>query len=988
MKTGRFLLAALALICLCGNVAAQRDITSQYITNATLSNGTTGWTVSNFNAPQRGNNTVGYASEAYAGWSNLDITSYSLTQTITLPKGTYRLVNYSFFRQGLRYNSDASKSLAYLKAGSAQVAIKTLGSISGIPTNGDNGGYANSQAEGANCFDSKMYRNVVEFEIASDNTSIEIGLVGTFDLKQSWVIAGMFELFDMNDAASVSSPTDVTYAITNPGFEYRNTTGWTTNGIVYQNNNWSDKAGIGFAEKWQENPGLPNASITQTLTGLENGLYELSVYGHNINQKDNNAAGAGMYLTANGAQTGIGAFGQYKVRANVTDGTLTIGITLDNCTGNWIAFDRFQLQFYGDPDAAILELITTYQAEAEGLLSSSDASYLTDASKSILQQAVADALSASSENLSAALENLINVIDSTRQIIQDVKTNRALMLEALQRFENDYNLADGTDYRRVTMSAKAWTDLIDKVNAVSTALDDASQASNYGAIKDELVAQMNATDVSLRLFKSYKAMVDGTTALSIVGGYDADANMDTDAAEENAIAALNTAFGTYANTQGDDFSVSAFLGDNLDFSAAAGSIINSDNSNTIKAVTGWEVQYADADTWAVLQTDQADNGGKLYIRKNWGSAATKLTATKLKMLPVGKYRLSLSWNSNLQNMTNLSAYVLNGTSTTIGDATTGAKTLTYDFEVTGAAQTFDIILGFKKTGTGNTPAQLIVDDVALTAMGANSRLMADYDPAALWFDATGYAAARDVAVTPTAPNQVIKAAAANQFSGLTKNVVVAGVCDNLVIADGAPLRLEEGFDAANVSYERAMTNAWGTIILPFALTSDADVQLYSLKGADDENMTFERVASVEANTPVAFKKLTDADKVAFSASNIAIAATTAAHNDNTTAALWAAEGSYTQQQIADYAGIYYIASNKFWAADDAVALNPFRAVFRYSGANPVKSFAIVTDSTDGIVMPDEATPAQGLCHDLGGRLIGTPRQRGIYIRNGKKIIIK
>ena len=30
------------------------------------------------------------------------------------------------------------------------------------------------------------------------------------------------------------------------------------------------------------------------------------------------------------------------------------------------------------------------------------------------------------------------------------------MIAALERFENDYNLADGTDYRRSTMSAEAW----------------------------------------------------------------------------------------------------------------------------------------------------------------------------------------------------------------------------------------------------------------------------------------------------------------------------------------------------------------------------------------------------------------------------------------------------------------------------------------------------------------------------------------------------
>lgn len=114
---------------LTGQVLAQRDITNSYITNAKLDKGTSGWTVSNFSTPVQGNNTVGYASEAYAGWGALDVTSYSMTQNITLPKGSYRLVNYSFFRQGLRYNSNSGKSLAYLKAGNKQTTIKTLGSI-------------------------------------------------------------------------------------------------------------------------------------------------------------------------------------------------------------------------------------------------------------------------------------------------------------------------------------------------------------------------------------------------------------------------------------------------------------------------------------------------------------------------------------------------------------------------------------------------------------------------------------------------------------------------------------------------------------------------------------------------------------------------------------------------------------------------------------------------------------------------------------------
>ena len=277
MKRKLLLFAVLMMVGALGcSVYAQKDVTAKYIKNANLSS-LSGWTNKNFNNPVKGNNTIGYASESYAGWDNVAIHEYSLTQEITLPKGKYTLVNYSFFRYGQSYDYDNRVSLAYLKAGDKEVAIKTLGSI-------EASGYANSQAEGANVFDSKMYRNVVEFNIDADNTTIEIGIEGTFDLKQSWCIAGMFELFDLNDAASVSSPTDVTYAITNPGFEYRNLTGWTSNGIVYQDNNWNSKVGTGFVEKWQSSAGLANATLTQRLTGLPNGLYELSVYGHNINQ--------------------------------------------------------------------------------------------------------------------------------------------------------------------------------------------------------------------------------------------------------------------------------------------------------------------------------------------------------------------------------------------------------------------------------------------------------------------------------------------------------------------------------------------------------------------------------------------------------------------------------------------------------------------------------------------------------------------------------
>lgn len=356
----------------------------------------TGWTSTGFHAgPTQGNNTNGYTVECWAGNNNGqpldDRKSFSLTQDITLPAGSYRLVNYSFYRQSWNATDDASKSLAYLKAGNQQTQIVTLGSITGQAS------YADGMASAANRFDTKMYRNVVEFTVDADNTVVNIGVTGTHDAAGSWFICGMFELFDLNDEATVNSPTDMTYAITNPGFEYGNLAGW-TNGITQgnntyaTNNNFASKSGVGFYESWNNSVALGSAgTFTQTLENVPAGLYELSVYAQNIEQRNSDAGGTGMYVTANSDQTEIGTRGQYKVRTTLqNDGPLTIGIKLDNCTGDWIAFDRFELLFYGDPLKAYQDLLDDAVAGAQALINGAAGSAISATAKAAWQ-AVVDA---------------------------------------------------------------------------------------------------------------------------------------------------------------------------------------------------------------------------------------------------------------------------------------------------------------------------------------------------------------------------------------------------------------------------------------------------------------------------------------------------------------------------------------------------------------------------------------------------------------------
>ena len=346
MRKIKLLIAALAIVGGVNSVSAQKDVTAQYIKNATLSS-LDGWTNVNFNTPVQGNNTTGYATECYEGWSSVEKSEYSLTQKITLPAGNYTLVNYSFFREGQNYNTDAATSRAYLKAGDNKVLVKTLGSITAA-------GYANSQAEGANAFDSKMYRNTLDFTIDADNTEIEIGVYGTFntEITKSWMILGMFELIDNDQLATMDSPFDVTGYMTNPGFEYRDLTGWTQEPAGYfqtQYNNQGFKVGGYYAEKWQQTGALPEGKMSQTLTNLPAGYYKLTV----------NLGGDGTYVDLNGKTASWTADKDYTVGYVLSedeDLTITAGKTADG-TANWIHFDNFKLYFCGDVAAALTTLI-------------------------------------------------------------------------------------------------------------------------------------------------------------------------------------------------------------------------------------------------------------------------------------------------------------------------------------------------------------------------------------------------------------------------------------------------------------------------------------------------------------------------------------------------------------------------------------------------------------------------------------------------------
>lgn len=156
--------------------------------------------------------------------------------------------------------------------------------------------------------------------------------------------------------ASESNPLSMTSLITNPNFE-NGTTGWENNGMNEQTNSFfPGKSGTTYLERWVNiGSTVPDVSIQQTLEGIPNGRYRLRAAVGNIQQSGSNSS-----VNKGEKQTGVNLFaGFYKEPVDtmktyknlyftVVDGQVTIGFKAENATGNWICLDNFLLHYLGE----------------------------------------------------------------------------------------------------------------------------------------------------------------------------------------------------------------------------------------------------------------------------------------------------------------------------------------------------------------------------------------------------------------------------------------------------------------------------------------------------------------------------------------------------------------------------------------------------------------------------------------------------------------
>lgn len=179
---------------------------------------------------------------------------------------------------------------------------------------------------------------------------------------------------------------------------------------------------------------------------------------------------------------------------------------------------------------------------------------------------------------------------------------------------------------------------------------------------------------------------------------------------------------------------------------------------------------------------------------------------------------------------------------------------------------------------------------------------------------------------------------------------------------------------------------WGTMILPFAAEIPEGLTVYSCTEADGEVLTLTEVDKIEANTP--YLICGDTKEFDHTFTGFGAAATTAY-----TSGLFT--GTYVDYKTTAKSNTYVLQNNKgevaFYLVGESKqpTVGAYRCYMTYENAAGAPKFIFNRggDTTD--ITPSTLNPQLSIeIYDLMGRKVNTMEKGGMYIVNGKKVVIK
>ena len=222
-------------------------------------------------------------------------------------------------------------------------------------------------------------------------------------------------------------------------------------------------------------------------------------------------------------------------------------------------------------------------------------------------------------------------------------------------------------------------------------------------------------------------------------------------------------------------------------------------------------------------------------------------------------------------------------------------------------------------------------------------------------------------------------------------------------------------EKGNVSMKRAIkAGEWNTIVLPFTLNKTkaeaafgSDVQLYEFTGfeteyADEEDVTPDAIKIKLKAYPMTSKKgmaggkpfviKTSTDIESFTADDVTLAnaVTDVSKTDN-----YDTSGKMTGTLVKSTipADGLFVSGDKFWYSTGQTAVKAFRcwfdlgAVLNKETDFGAPAYFVFEDNTTGIGDVKRETITDDRYYNLKGQQVENPT-KGLYIKNGKKVVVK
>lgn len=319
--------------------------------------------------------------------------------------------------------------------------------------------------------------------------------------------------------------TDVTNKfIKNPSFE-KQTENWTSTNLQLQNNtSFTKKKGSYYLEKWtSQGNAVGSGSVTQTLSGLPAGKYQLKAASQNIQQGTPDAAqtGASIYAGTTSNAATVTTPNDYTVDFETAGTDVAIGFRAVNASGNWICIDNFRL-YYVAPDFALLQTAIT---NAKAVITNAEKSSMAGIQptpKANLNAAIEAAEAMTAESSEEDLKNASFEL-AEKQLAASENAN------ALKELKSAANKARARlSYDMANMYLEALQTAYDAAQAALALEDDV----DIDAIMKQLdVAYANA-EASYQAKRTLKSAINTATRLDTDGKEGADAFAEAIAAAE------------------------------------------------------------------------------------------------------------------------------------------------------------------------------------------------------------------------------------------------------------------------------------------------------------------------------------------------------------------------------------------------------------------------------------------------------------------------